>query len=133
MNYPAAPNGGIAASLGQATGYPAENYHRPKGRGIKPSSAGGLKPLTIRWRLYLNFGKTAFVGRKIQILDFSTNVNYFYRIFLGLDAWKTLPLTSDLSRFKRTNRELKRATAHDRYCQPPGRCQRKNCFRHRWV
>jgi len=44
MNYPAAPNGGIAASLGQATGYPAENYHRPQGRGIKPSSAeGGLK------------------------------------------------------------------------------------------
>jgi len=45
MNYPAAPLSGIAASLGQATGYPAENYHRPKGRGIKPSSAeGGLNP-----------------------------------------------------------------------------------------
>jgi hypothetical protein len=43
MNYPAAPNGGIAASLGQATGYPAENNNRPKGRGIKPLSAeGGL-------------------------------------------------------------------------------------------
>ena len=44
MSYPAAPISGIAASLGQATGYPAENYNRPKGRGIKPSSAaGGLK------------------------------------------------------------------------------------------
>jgi len=44
INYPAAPNGGIAASLGQATGYQAVNYNRPKGRGIKPSSAeGGLK------------------------------------------------------------------------------------------
>jgi hypothetical protein len=41
MNYPVAPNGGIAASLGQATGYQAENYHRPKGRGIKASSTGG--------------------------------------------------------------------------------------------
>jgi hypothetical protein len=44
MNYPAAPISGIAASPGQATGYQAENYHRPKGRGIKPSpAAGGLK------------------------------------------------------------------------------------------
>jgi len=43
MNYPAAPLSGIAASLGQATGYPAENNNRPKGRGIKPLSAeGGL-------------------------------------------------------------------------------------------
>jgi hypothetical protein len=40
MNYPAAPISGIAASLGQATGYPAENYNRPRERGIKPSSAG---------------------------------------------------------------------------------------------
>jgi len=44
MNYPAAPISGIAASLGQATGYRVENYHHPKGWGIKPSSAeGGLK------------------------------------------------------------------------------------------
>jgi hypothetical protein len=48
MNYPAAPNGGIAASLGQATGYPAENYNRPRGREIKPSSAGGgLKVIEV--------------------------------------------------------------------------------------
>jgi len=43
MNYPAAPISGIAASLGQATVYQAENYHRPKERGINPSpAAGGL-------------------------------------------------------------------------------------------
>ena len=43
MNFPAAPDGGIAASLGQATGYPSEDFNRPKGRGIKPPSAvGGL-------------------------------------------------------------------------------------------
>jgi hypothetical protein len=41
MNYPAAPNGGIAAWLGQATGYHAENNYHPKGRGIKPLSASG--------------------------------------------------------------------------------------------
>jgi hypothetical protein len=44
MNLPAAPNGGIAASLGQATGYQSENFNPPaadKGRGIKPSSAAG--------------------------------------------------------------------------------------------
>jgi hypothetical protein len=44
MNQPAAPISGIAASLGQATVYQAENYHRPKERRINPSSAaGGLK------------------------------------------------------------------------------------------
>ena len=44
MNYPAAPNGGIAASLGQATGYQSVNYNRPEERGTKPLSAeGGLK------------------------------------------------------------------------------------------
>jgi len=43
LNYPAAPISGIAASLGQATGYQSEYYYRPKGRGIKPlSAAGGL-------------------------------------------------------------------------------------------
>jgi len=47
MNQPAAPISGIAASLGQATGHPAQNYHRPTGRGINPSSAaGGLKSFT---------------------------------------------------------------------------------------
>jgi hypothetical protein len=39
MNYPTAPNGGIAASPGQATGYQSENFNRSKGRGIDPSSA----------------------------------------------------------------------------------------------
>jgi LemA protein len=54
MNHPAAPNGGIAASLGQATGYQAENYKCPKGRGIKPSLAegglidGGLMSKTLK-------------------------------------------------------------------------------------
>jgi len=31
MNCPAAPNGGIAASLGQATGYQSEYFYRPRG------------------------------------------------------------------------------------------------------
>jgi hypothetical protein len=48
MNYSAAPNGGIAASLGQATGYQTEITIAPKGRGIKPSAAGG--GLGICWR-----------------------------------------------------------------------------------
>ena len=41
INYPAAPNGGIAASLGQATGYQSVNYNRPEELGTKPLSAGG--------------------------------------------------------------------------------------------
>jgi hypothetical protein len=41
MNHPAAPNGGIAASLGQATGYQSEDFKRLKGRGIKSLSAAG--------------------------------------------------------------------------------------------
>jgi hypothetical protein len=44
MNGPAAPISGISAALGQATGYHSEYFHRPEGRGFKPSSAaGGLK------------------------------------------------------------------------------------------
>ena len=43
MNNPAAPSSGICASLRQTTGYQTENFKRPNGRGIKPSSAvGGL-------------------------------------------------------------------------------------------
>jgi hypothetical protein len=30
MNHPAAANGGIAASLGQATGYQSENFNPPQ-------------------------------------------------------------------------------------------------------
>jgi len=41
MNYSAAPISGVAASLGQTTGYQVENYIRPKGLGIKLSSAEG--------------------------------------------------------------------------------------------
>jgi hypothetical protein len=43
MNDPPAPNSGIAASLGQAPGYPAENYHRPPSGGEltpRPPKAG---------------------------------------------------------------------------------------------
>jgi len=40
MNHPTAPNGGIAASLGQATGYQSENFKR-KVQEIKPLSASG--------------------------------------------------------------------------------------------
>ena len=40
MNNPAAPSSGISASLRQATVYQTENFKRPKGRGIKPPSAG---------------------------------------------------------------------------------------------
>jgi hypothetical protein len=48
MNDPTAPIGGIAASLGQATGYQAENYYHPKERGIKPlSAAGGLNQIPV--------------------------------------------------------------------------------------
>jgi hypothetical protein len=32
MNYSVAPNGGITASIGQATGQKTEYYNRPKGR-----------------------------------------------------------------------------------------------------
>ena len=44
MNYPAAPNGGIAASLGQATGYQAVNDNRPQG-------AENLTPVRL-WTVY---------------------------------------------------------------------------------
>ena len=44
MNEPVAPISGITASLEQATGYPAVNYNRPKGRGIKPLSAWRARP-----------------------------------------------------------------------------------------
>jgi len=36
MNYPAAPNGGIAASIGQATGYQAEIIIAPRGGELTP-------------------------------------------------------------------------------------------------
>jgi len=41
MYFSAAPNGRIAALLGQATGYQTEITIAPNGRGIKPLSAGG--------------------------------------------------------------------------------------------
>jgi len=51
MNFPAAPNGGIAASIEQATGYQVEIIIAPRGgklnlyRPLEDSSAGGgLKP-----------------------------------------------------------------------------------------
>jgi len=41
MNHPAAPIGGIAASLGQETGHQSEDFKGLKGRGIKSLSAAG--------------------------------------------------------------------------------------------
>jgi len=39
MNYPAAPNGGIAASLGQATGHQAEIIIAPRGGELNPCNS----------------------------------------------------------------------------------------------
>jgi len=63
MNYPAAPISGIAASLRQAAGYPAENYSHPKGRGIKPSPAKGGLNVVVEIKLVR-------MGPQLDIVDF---------------------------------------------------------------